>query len=276
MPDARLKLTLAYVGIGFRGWAPQPGLRTVEGEVRSIGNPVLDNVWGQRGQCAEALVSRYNGPLSAEQWKNDPLASRTGPRGAQGDGVVELADRANVRVGRPHLSRARAGGDDDRVPRHAFAALQLDRDRFGIDRPVAYGQVYATLSRLLKNGFVTVDGVQAGGGPERKRYAITPDGVADVETWLGQPEKPDLYLHSTLYAKVVLALRSGRAADEILDTQRAEHLRLMRELTQRKMAGNLADQLVCDHALFHLEADLRWIDLTSARLGPLAEEVRAR
>src|SRR3954454_15077215 len=34
MPDARLKLTLAYVGTGFRGWAPQPGLRTVEGEVR--------------------------------------------------------------------------------------------------------------------------------------------------------------------------------------------------------------------------------------------------
>src|SRR3954471_16087539 len=37
MPDARLKLklTLAYVGTGFRGWAPQPGLRTIEGEVRA-------------------------------------------------------------------------------------------------------------------------------------------------------------------------------------------------------------------------------------------------
>src|SRR5690348_14402221 len=30
----RLKLTLAYDGTGFRGWAAQPGLRTVEGEVR--------------------------------------------------------------------------------------------------------------------------------------------------------------------------------------------------------------------------------------------------
>ena len=30
----RLKLTFAYDGIGFRGWAAQPGLRTVEGEVR--------------------------------------------------------------------------------------------------------------------------------------------------------------------------------------------------------------------------------------------------
>ena len=30
----RLKLTVAYDGTGFRGWAAQPGLRTVEGAVR--------------------------------------------------------------------------------------------------------------------------------------------------------------------------------------------------------------------------------------------------
>src|SRR5712691_3009371 len=30
----RLKLTLEYDGRRFRGWAPQPGLRTVEGAVR--------------------------------------------------------------------------------------------------------------------------------------------------------------------------------------------------------------------------------------------------
>jgi tRNA pseudouridine38-40 synthase len=31
----RLKLTLAYDGTGFRGWARQPGERTIEGELRS-------------------------------------------------------------------------------------------------------------------------------------------------------------------------------------------------------------------------------------------------
>jgi hypothetical protein len=49
----------------------------------------------------------------------------------------------------------------------------------------------------------------------------------------------------------------------------------MRELTRRKASGDIADQLVCDHALFHLEADLRWLELTAARLDQLAEEVRA-
>jgi hypothetical protein len=49
----------------------------------------------------------------------------------------------------------------------------------------------------------------------------------------------------------------------------------MRELTRRKGSGDIADQLVCDHALFHLEADLRWLELTAARLDALAAEVRA-
>ncbi|MGH3036337.1 MAG: tRNA pseudouridine(38-40) synthase TruA, partial [Gaiellaceae bacterium] len=38
---AVLKLTLEYDGTGFAGWAAQPGLRTVEGEVRAA----LDRVY---------------------------------------------------------------------------------------------------------------------------------------------------------------------------------------------------------------------------------------
>ena len=116
-------------------------------------------------------------------------------------------------------------------------------------------------------------GVEAGEGPERKRYAITDAGVTDVEHWLGTPEKPEPYLQNTLYAKVVLALLSGRSADDVLDVQRAAHLVTMRELTKRKARGDLADQLICDHALFHLEADLRWLELAAARLDKLREAV---
>ena len=136
--------------------------------------------------------------------------------------------------------------------------------------------MYATLARLLKNGLVEVDGVEPGAGPERKRYAITEAGVTDIERWLSQPEKPEPYLQSTLYAKVVLALLTGRGANELLDAQRAEHLRLMRELTQRRRDGDITDTLICDHALFHLEADLRWLELTAARLDELAGAIRDR
>jgi DNA-binding PadR family transcriptional regulator len=160
-------------------------------------------------------------------------------------------------------------------PRHGYDLKRAFDDKFGHDKPLAYGQVYSTMSRLLKNGLVEVDGVEAGGGPERKRYAITEAGVTDVRQWLSTPEKPEPYLQSTLYTKVVLALLTHRDAADILDIQRSEHLRMMRVLTERKRKGDLADQLICDHALFHLEADLRWLELTTARLGKLAQEVRA-
>ena len=159
-------------------------------------------------------------------------------------------------------------------PRHGYDLKRTFDEKFGHDRPLHYGQVYSTMSRLLKNGLVVVDGVESEGGPERKRYAITDAGITDVSAWLTHPEKPEPYLQSTLYTKVVLALLTGRSASQLLDTQRAEHLRLMRVLTDRKRKGDLADQLICDHALFHLEADLRWLELTAARLDKLAEVVR--
>jgi DNA-binding PadR family transcriptional regulator len=160
-------------------------------------------------------------------------------------------------------------------PRHGYDLKRAFDQKFGQDRPLHYGQVYSTMSRLLKNGLVEVDGIEPGGGPERKRYAITDAGVTDVERWLATPEKPEPYLQSTLYTKVVLALLTRRDAAQILDGQRAEHLRLMRVLTDRKRQGDLADQLICDHALFHLEADLRWLELTAARLDKLARAVSA-
>ncbi|WP_130342303.1 PadR family transcriptional regulator [Herbihabitans rhizosphaerae] len=162
----------------------------------------------------------------------------------------------------------------EKEPRHGYDLKRSYDERFGKDRPLHYGQVYSTLSRLLRNGLIEELGVESGGGPDRKRYTITDAGVTDVEQWLGTPEKPDLYLQNTLYTKVVLALLSGRDAADVLDTQRAAHLRAMRELTERKRSGDLADQLICDHALFHLEADLRWLELTAARLDDLAGKVR--
>ena len=159
-------------------------------------------------------------------------------------------------------------------PQHGYDLKRAYDEHFATKRPLAYGQVYATLSRLLKNGLVEVEATETGAGPERKRYAVTDAGITDVDRWLAAPETPEPYLQSTLYTKVVLALLTERPAEEVLDVQRAEHLRQMRALTRRKAAGDLSDQLICDHALFHLEADLRWLELTSARLADLEGEVR--
>jgi DNA-binding PadR family transcriptional regulator len=161
----------------------------------------------------------------------------------------------------------------EREPSHGYD-LKRDYDRFfGRTRSLPFGQVYATLSRLARDGKVTEGQVEPGAGPDRKRYAITEIGRSDVEEWLAEPIAPEPHLQTVLFVKVVLALMLGRSAQTYLDTQRAAHLQRMRELTDVKRTGELVDALLADHGLFHLEADLRWIDLTTARLGVLAEMV---
>ena len=158
-------------------------------------------------------------------------------------------------------------------PSHGYDLKRSHDQLFRGNRTLAYGQVYATLARLLRNGLVSAEGSEAGDGPDRKRYSITDAGVTDLDDWLTTPERPAEYLQNTLYTKVVLALMSHRSAEQILDAQRAEHLTAMREYNRRKLVGDLADQLICDHALFHLEADLRWLDVTASRLAELSGQV---
>ena len=66
----------------------------------------------------------------------------------------------------------------------------------------------------------------------------------------------------------------GESLDELLDTQRAAHLARMRALTQVRRQGSVPAALLADYAIFHLEADLRWIELTGARGGELRARIR--
>jgi len=163
----------------------------------------------------------------------------------------------------------------EREPSHGYD-LKRDYDAyFGRGKPLPFGQVYATLARLARDGKVQVGDPEPGAGPERKRYVITEQGVTEVESWLAEPVEPEPHLQTVLFAKVVLALMTGRSAQDYLDAQRAAHLQRMRELTELKRTGNLVDALLADHGLFHLEADLRWIDLTASRLAVLADQVQS-
>jgi DNA-binding PadR family transcriptional regulator len=163
----------------------------------------------------------------------------------------------------------------EREPRHGYD-LKRDYDAyFGRGKPLPFGQVYATLGRLARDGKVVAGGIEPGAGPDRRRYAITDLGAAEFEAWLTEPVEAEPHLQTVLFAKVVLALMLGRSAERYLDIQRSAHLQRMRELTDLKRGGNLVDALLADHGLFHLEADLRWIDMTAARLDALAAAVRS-
>jgi DNA-binding PadR family transcriptional regulator len=161
-----------------------------------------------------------------------------------------------------------------RAPSHGYD-LKRDYDEyFGRGKPLPFGQVYGTLARLTRDGKVVPGEPEAGVGPDRKRYVITDVGRRDLESWLNRPIEPEPHQQTILFGKVVLALMLERPAAQFLDAQRAAHLRRIRQLTELKRTGSIVDALLADHGLFHLEADLRWIDITEARLESLADAVR--
>ncbi|HXC81679.1 MAG TPA: PadR family transcriptional regulator [Trebonia sp.] len=161
----------------------------------------------------------------------------------------------------------------EREPSHGYD-LKRDYDAFfGRSKQLPFGQVYSTLGRLARDGKVVGGDTEPGEGPDRKPYSITDAGRAEVDAWLADPVEPEPHLQTVLFAKVTLSLMLGKPAEAYLDRQRSAHMRRMQELIELRRNGALVDALLADHALFHLEADLRWIDVTSARLTELAAVV---
>lgn len=144
---------------------------------------------------------------------------------------------------------------------------------FGAERPIAFGQIYSTIARMIRDGYIEALGEEPGAGPDRKRYGVTAAGRDHLRHWLSTPDEPSPTLQSNLFAKTVLALLLDDDADGLLDVQRHAHLARMRDLTTAKQHAPMLERLAIDHALFQIEADLRWIDLASARLADMRQEI---
>jgi len=156
---------------------------------------------------------------------------------------------------------------------HGYDLKQLYERLISPGRPLKQGQVYATLQRLERDGNIEVVAREQGEGPERRRFGLTQQGHRELRDWLDRPEAPAPYLQSELFAKVLVAILAGASVRQLLDTQRAAHLERMRQLTRQRREAILPEALLADFSLFHLEADLRWLEVTVARLDQLETHV---
>ena len=164
-------------------------------------------------------------------------------------------------------------------PQHGYDLKRAHDDRLPQAKPLAFGQVYATLGRLERDGLIEQAGQDRDGGPERTTYAITDAGREKLGEWLVAVEPPAPYLNSVLFAKVVVSLLASgaAAATDYLVAQRAAHTARMRELTAVKTTrdSTAGDVVAADYAIAHLDADLRWLQTTLLRVTDLYREVTA-
>jgi len=153
----------------------------------------------------------------------------------------------------------------DGGPAHGFALKNRYDELLGQHRELKYGQVYATLQRLERDGLATELGLESGAGADRKVYAITPAGVSELDAWLATPDTT-ASRPAEVFTRVVLALASGRPAQQILDAHSQVFLKRMRAITARRRSGDVIDRLAGDYEMAHLEADLKWIETAAQRI----------
>lgn len=123
------------------------------------------------------------------------------------------------------------------------------------------GQIYVTLSRLEKAGFITR---REAGAPEpgRKVYELTAAGQERVAQWLAEVSwpRPDL---AEFHLKLIAAAQA-RLTDPIaiVDAQRRELLRHLREVERAAMAEPAGSRagLLLEGIVLRLQADLRWLE----------------
>ena len=156
-------------------------------------------------------------------------------------------------------------------PCHGYDVKRSYDAWFPDAKPMAFGQVYATLARLERDGLVEVVETRIEGGPERTVYAVTQAGRDRLEAWLGEPAPPATNGSEELVRKAVAALHLSDAAGSgaVLARQRAEHLRRMGQLLDdAALSDDPAVRLARRYAVLHLDADLRWLDEAVQELTP--------
>ena len=125
------------------------------------------------------------------------------------------------------------------------------------------GQIYVTLSRLEKAGLVVCE--QAAGladRPDRKVYELTAAGQQRVTDWIADVSWPGPGL-AEFHLKLIAAA-GARLADPlaIIDAQRRELLRRLRDVQRAAMAEPERPDaaLLLEGIVLRLQADLRWLE----------------
>ena len=166
-------------------------------------------------------------------------------------------------------------------PRYGYQLRAEFEDRTGGTWPLNVGQVYTTLSRLERDGFVEGRGEDGDG---HVVYAVTPAGREEVAAWFGSPVPRTQPPREELAIKLALAVTvPGVDVGAVIQQQRSATMTALQDYTRLKRRaigdepGELAWGLVLDSLVFTAEAEIRWLDHCEARLRRAAidRELRA-
>lgn len=164
-------------------------------------------------------------------------------------------------------------------PRHGYETRVAFERLVGGDEnwEVKPAQIYTTLDRLEEAGLVERSSdLGEGEEPSRRVYRITTLGEAALDEWFASPVPPE-HQRDEFFIKLIIGVASGRAEPErLIQTQRSLLFQEMHAATNQRDEYDprtaIAQILLLDKVIMHLEADLRWLDMIEMRLETIKEQ----
>ena len=158
-------------------------------------------------------------------------------------------------------------------PRHGYELRAVFEAVVGGDAnwDVKPAQIYTTLDRLQEAGLVeTTSDLGEGEEPSRRVYSITLQGDEVLREWF-ENGVPTQHQRDEVFVKLMVGLASGEADPaRLVQTQRAHLYQELHDATAQRdeydPQSELAQILLIDKTIMHLEADLRWLDMVEVRL----------
>ena len=121
-------------------------------------------------------------------------------------------------------------------PSHGYDLKRRHDERFPQARPLAYGQVYTTLQRLVRDGLAEVDATERDGGPERTTYRSPRRGARAARLGRRARAARARSRRTRSSPRSSSSILAGGDPAAYLRLQRAAHMARMRELTAVKTA----------------------------------------
>jgi len=154
-------------------------------------------------------------------------------------------------------------------PLHGYQLKTQFQARTGGALPLNVGQVYTTLDRLERDGYVVP--VKGDNGDRGQRaFAITSTGRKELGAWLATGSGGEALRDELLVKVLIVAAADPNAGIEVISTQRTALFAKLQAHRRAQPAGDIASELMHDALAARAEANLRWLDRCEERLKELA------
>ncbi len=172
-------------------------------------------------------------------------------------------------------------------PSSGYTLRQRFEGSVGSFWSVTQSQIYRELHQLEADGQVSVKVERGDGKPDRKVYALTPEGRAALAAWRAAPTEPMQLRHPLLLKFVFSAESDPKALDRVLesyaqsvDAVRAEYQARLKAPEIFELARSDREaavwELSIEHGLAWCELELAWAKKARRRLAKLAPGKKRR